>query len=84
MRLNDSSTSSGFLSGFVEGSVEMPADGKNGNSVVRYSGQYSNCKMKVRLSNGVREGTGTIMKEGAPFIQIEYHQGVASRALHSR
>ena len=34
--------------------------------------------MKVRLSKGVREGIGTILKDGVPFIQIEYHSGTAN------
>ena len=76
MRLNDKLSNNGFLCGFVEGSVEMPSDGKNGDCIVRYKGEYSNCKLKVRLSNGVREGIGTIMRDGVPFIQIEYHHGV--------
>ena len=65
----------GFLSGFVESNVEMPPDGLNGDCIIHYSGQYSNCKMKIGLSNGMREGTGTILKEDSPFIQMEYHQG---------
>ena len=68
----------GFLSGFVEASVEKPADGLNGACVVHYAGQQRKCKMKVKLVNGMREGIGTIMKEGAPFIQVEYHHGLAS------
>ena len=68
----------GFLSGFVEASVEKPADGRNGECIVHYAGQQGKYKMKVKLVNGMREGIGTIMKEGAPFIQVEYHRGLAS------
>ena len=63
----------GFLCGFVEASVEKPADGRNGECTVHYSGKYSKYEMTVPLVNGMREGIGTIMKEGAPFIQVEYH-----------
>ena len=70
-------TGSRFLSGFDESNVELPPDGLNGDCVVRYEGDHSNCEMRVRLSNGIRDGMGTIVKDGVPFIQIEYHQGVA-------
>ena len=36
VRLSDKNTSGGFLSGFVEASVEMPADGLNGECVIHY------------------------------------------------
>ena len=39
----------GFLSGFVEASVEKPADGRNGECIVHYSGQHSGYVMKVKL-----------------------------------
>ena len=68
----------GFLSGFVEASVEKPADGLNGACVVHYAGHQGKYKMKVKLVNGMREGIGTILKKGAPFIQVEYHHGLAS------
>lgn len=35
-----------FLSGFVEASVEKPADGLNGECIVHYSGKYNKCMMK--------------------------------------
>ena len=69
-----------FLSGFVEASVELP-DGLNGDCVAHYEGEHSNCELKVRLVNGMREGLGTIMKEGTPFIQIEYHHGVPNGSV---
>ena len=68
----------GFLSGFVEASVEKPADGRNGACVVHYAGQQHKYKMKVKLVNGMREGIGTILKKGAPFIQVEYHHGLVT------
>ena len=68
----------GFLSGFVEASVEKPEDGRNGECIVHYAGQQGKYEMAVPLVNGMREGIGTIMKEGAPFIQVEYHRGLAS------
>ena len=34
--------------------------------------------MTVPLVNEMREGIGTILKKGAPFIQVEYHHGFAS------
>ena len=76
IRLTDKVTSGGFLSGFIESSVEMPADGLNGECIVYYGDEHSNCKLKVRLSKGLKEGVGTILKDGVPFIQIEYHHGV--------
>ncbi|KAK8820052.1 hypothetical protein WA538_002150 [Blastocystis sp. DL] len=68
----------GFLCGFVEASVEKPTDGLNGACVVHYAGQQRKCKMKVKLVNGMREGIGTILKKGAPFIQVEYHHGLVT------
>ena len=44
--VNDASNG-GFLSGFVEASVEKPADGLNGECTVHYSGQYSKYEMIV-------------------------------------
>ena len=66
----DKPTRNGILSRFVEKSVEMPPDGLNGYCVVHYSGQHDNCELRVMLVNGVREGMGTILKNGAPFIHI--------------
>ena len=81
VRLTDKVTSGGFLIGFIETSVEMPPDGLNGECIVHYGGEHSNCELDVRLSNGVREGIGTIMKDGIPFIQIEYHRGVPNGSV---
>ena len=68
----------GFLSGFVEASVEKPVDGRNGECIVHYADQQGKYEMTVPLVNGMREGIGTILKKGAPFIQVEYHRGFAS------
>ena len=78
IELVNNTLNGGFLSEFVESSVEKPTDGRNGKCTVHYSGQQGKYKMKVKLVNGMREGIGTILKEGAPFIQIEYHHGLAS------
>ena len=41
MVLNKSTTSNGFLSGFIESSVEMPVDGLNGECIVYYGGEHN-------------------------------------------
>ena len=74
--ITNSLSGNGFLSGFIEASVEMPPDGLNGECVVHYGGEHNNCELDVRLSKGLKEGIGTILKDGVPFIQIEYHNGV--------
>ena len=66
----------GFLSGFVEASVEIPADGLNGECTVHYSGQYSKYEMIVSLVNGVREGEAIILNDGIPFLSLEYKRGL--------
>ena len=76
VHLTDKNTSNGFLSGFIESCVEMPADGLNGECIIHYGGEHSNCELNVRLSKGLKEGVGTILKDGVPFIQIEYDHGV--------
>ena len=65
----------GFLSGFVESSVEKPADGRNGECIVHYSGQYSDCVMKVKLVNGMRDGEALIVNDGVPYIKLTYKKG---------
>ena len=72
---NDTS-SGGFLSGFVEASVEMPADGLNGDCIVHYSGQYSNYTMRVKLLNGIREGEAVIVHDDTPYLKLMYVSGV--------
>ena len=65
----------GFLSGFVEASVEKPADGLNGECIVHFSGQYSDSVMKVKMANGKREGIAEIAMDGVPYIKLEYRNG---------
>ena len=65
----------GFLSGFVEASVEKPADGRNGECIVHFSGQYSDSVMKVKMANGKREGIAEIAMDGVPYIKLEYRNG---------
>ena len=78
--VNDTSNG-GFLSGFMESSVEKPADGLNGDCVVHYSGQYSKCEMVVSLVNGVREGEAIILNDGIPFLNLEYKKGLLTGAV---
>ena len=66
----------GFLSGFVESSVEKPADGRNGECIVHYSGQHSGYVMKVKLVNGMRDGEALIVNDGVPYIKLTYKNGV--------
>ena len=60
----------GFLSGFVEASVEKPADGRNGECTVHFSGQYSDAVMNVKMVNGKREGIAEIAMDGVSLYQI--------------
>ena len=60
----------GFLSGFVESSVEKPADGRNGECIVHYSGQHSGYLMKVKLVNGMRDGEALIVNDGVPYLKL--------------
>ena len=78
----DKPTSCGFLSGYIESNIELPPDGLNGECIVHYSGEHSNCEMRVMLSRGKRKGIGTIMKDGVPFIQIEYHYGMSNSPVY--
>ena len=64
-----------FLSGFVEASVEKPADGMNGECLVHYSGKLSKCMMKVKLVRGKRDGLATILNDGVPWIRLTYCNG---------
>ena len=77
--VNDASNG-GFLSGFVEASVEKPADGLNGECTIHYSGQYSKYEMIVSLVNGVREGEAIILNDGIPFLNLEYERGLLTGA----
>ena len=78
--VNDASNG-GFLSGFVEASVEKPADGLNGECTVHYSGQYSKYEMIVSLVNGVRESEAIILNDGIPFLNLKYERGLLTGAV---
>ena len=80
MPSNDTS-SGGFLSGFVEASVEMPPDGLNGDCIVHYSGQYSNYTMRVKLLNGIREGEAVIVHDETPYLKLVYTNGVLTGSV---
>ena len=71
----DNATSNGFLSGFIESSVEMPVDGSNGECIVHYAGEHSKCKMMVTLVDGKRDGEAMIVNDGVPFIRLRYEGG---------
>ena len=75
MVLNKSTTSNGFLSGFMESSVEMPADGSSGECIVHYGGEHSKCEMIVRLVDGKREGEAMIVNDGMPYLKLHYERG---------
>ena len=65
----------GFLSRFVEASVEKPEDGLNGECIVHFSGQYSDAVMNVKMVNGKRKGIAEIAMDGVPYIKLEYRNG---------
>ena len=71
----NTASNGGFLSGFVEASVEKPADGRNGECTVHFSGLYSDAVMKVKMANGKREGIAEIAMDGVPYIKLEYRNG---------
>ena len=71
----------GFLSGFVEASVEKPADGRNGECIIHYAGQHSGYVMKVKLVNGMRDGEALIVNDGVPYIKLTYKNGVMTGAV---
>ena len=76
MVLNKSTTSSGFLSGFIESSVEMSPDGSNGECIVHYAGEHSKYELVVTLVGGVREGEAMLVNDGVPFIRLEFKGGL--------
>ena len=73
--ITNSLSGSGFLSGFIEASVEKPDDGLNGDCIVHYAGKHSKFEMTVKLVNGVREGEAVIVNDGMPYLRLEYKQG---------
>ena len=74
VRLTDKNTSEGFLSGFIESSVEMPVDGSNGECIVHYAGEHSKYELVVTLVGGVREGEAMLVNDGVPFLRLEFKQ----------
>ena len=75
INVNDMEPTGGFLSGFIEASVEMPPDGSNGECIVHYGGKHSRCEMMVTMVNGAREGEAVIINDGIPFLRLEYQRG---------
>ena len=73
--LSNSTSNSGFLSGFIEASAEKPADGLNGDCIVHYDGAHNKYEMTVKLVNGLREGKAMIMNDGKPYLRLEYERG---------
>ena len=73
--VTNSLSGSGFLSGFIEASIEKPDDGLNGDCIVHYAGKHSKFEMTVKLVNGVREGKAVIVNDGMPCLRLEYKQG---------
>ena len=55
--------------------IEKPENGQDGDCIVHYKGEFSDCVMKVKLVNGKREGRATIWKGEKPFIYLEYKNG---------
>ena len=55
--------------------MEKPADGRNGECTVHYSGQHSGYVMKVKLVNGMRDGEALIVNDGVPYIKLTYKKG---------
>ena len=80
IELVNNTLNGGFLSEFVEASVEKPADGLNGEYTVHYSGRYSKYEMVVSLVNGVREGEAIVFNDGIPFLNLEYERGLLTGA----
>ena len=73
--LNHFECNDGFLHGYIEVSIEKPDDGLNGDCIVHYGGEHSQCVMRVRLVNGVRDGLAMIVNDGMPYLRLEYRKG---------
>ena len=78
MDLVSNASNGGFLNGFVEASVELPADGLNGDCVVHYGGDRSEFELMVTLVNGVREGEAMIVNDGVPYLRMDYKNGMTT------
>ena len=81
IELVNNTLNGGFLSEFVEASVEKPADGLNGECTVHYSGRYSKYEMVVSLVNGVREGEAIVFNDGIPYLNLKYERGSLTGAV---
>ena len=81
IELVNNTLNGGFLSEFVEASVEKPADGRNGKCTVHYSGQHSDFVMKVKLVNGLRDGEALIVNDGVPYLKLTYNNGVMTGSV---
>lgn len=65
----------GFLSGFVEASVELPRDGRNGKCIVHYEGCHQKYELIVKLVDGMREGKALLVNDGVPYLNLEFTKG---------
>ena len=64
-----------------EWTLETPADGPDGDSIIHFEGAHTNCTMKVKLVNGEREGKATVFKEGRPLFYLEYKDGLPNGVI---
>ena len=74
-------TSSGFLSGFIESTVEMPPDGKNGDCIIHYEGDHSQYELTATLVNGIREGEAMILHNNMPYLKLHYNNSSLTGAI---
>ena len=81
VRFNDTTTSTGFLSGFIESTIDMPPDGKNGDCIVHYEGDHSQYELTVPLVNGIREGEAMILHNNMPYLKLHYNNGSLTGAI---
>lgn len=56
----------GSFSGFVESSVELPPDGRNGKCIVHYEGCHQKYELIVKFVNGMRDGKALLVNDGVP------------------
>ena len=59
----------------AERSIELPADGQNGECIVHYRGSYDKYEMRVILANGKREGEAVVHNDGVLVAVLEYKNG---------
>lgn len=55
--------------------MEKPAEGVDGDCVIHYEGEHKECKMVVKLVNGMRDGRAVIVKNGFAYLKLEYQNG---------